>query len=140
MGEEHQEDELLDNMGFFSDNVRTHLARKRLSDVLDAKTHWVFAITNDCGIIAMKLNQLHAERFNGECIEMILVGSLPMFPVFLMFPRDKLDLGEFAEMLGGWPTSREVIESKDYITITMQNPEPIMESISRWIAIDHLLS
>lgn len=140
MSTENQEDKLLDNRTFFSNNLVTHLARKRLTEVLDAKTHWVFAITNDCGALAMRLNQLHVERFDGYGIEIIAMGSLPMCPVLLMFPRDKLDLGEFAEMIGGWPTSREVIESKDYITITSQDPEPIMQSINQWISIDHLMS
>lgn len=137
---DEEENEFMNNRRFFTTNVISHLTRRDLIKLMDAKTHWIFAMTDDFHHIAVKLNKLHLERCEGLGIFVLDFCSLPMHPSILVFPREKLDLAEFAEMVGGWPGSREEIESMDYIILTKGPSTFIADVLNRWINIDPLLS
>ena len=135
----NSEDYILDNKIFFNETNYIYCSRKRLNEIFDAKTHWVFAMTAESIFIAKYLQKLHLERLNKE-IEIIALENVRLNPAFLMFPRDQFTLDEFAELIGYWPAPRKVIEEKDYIIVASENADMLMNIIQRWISVDHLLS
>jgi len=68
------------------------------------------------------------------------LNSLLMAPVVVCIPRQQLDLDDLADMVDFSAASREVYESRDYITISTQNADVVNQAVSNWIQLDHLLS
>ena len=51
-------DEVMNPKQFLSHTVRVHTKRQQLRQVFDGKAHWVFAMTHECGEIAVQLPQV----------------------------------------------------------------------------------
>jgi hypothetical protein len=131
--------EVMDNHQFFSRDVSTHLARKRLTDLFDAKTHWALAITPECMTLIWQLGQLHRERC-GEGIDLLVLRSQPMRPIVCTLPRDQFTLDDILELIGPVPCSREVLEEKAWITLSSVEVEAVMDAVTTWVNVDHLLN
>jgi hypothetical protein len=132
--------EVMDPRRFLGHAVRVHMKRQHLTQVFDQKTHWVFAMTHECGAIAWQLNQLHEERCGGN-IEIVVACCLVGVPAFLLFPKEHLSYDEITELLDVQVAgSQAEAEQMHYFTLAMQDPAPLSEALNVWVHIDHLLS
>jgi hypothetical protein len=134
------DDDVMCTHRFFDKTLRAHLDRQRLHTVMDAKRHWIFAITPECGPLFLKLQQLNAERGAMQDVEVLTLPTLPMAPILVCVPRDQLSLDDLADVVDFNRGSREVYESKAYITISTVNTDVVNQALSNWINLDHLLS
>jgi hypothetical protein len=124
---------------FFDRTLRTHLDRQRLNALMDAETHWVFVVTPKCGELILKLHALYVERCEAEHVP-VFMTMLPMMPMFICFPRDKLALDDLADLVNFTMGSSEAYESKDYIIMTSLNNDLVNQVVSQWISVDHLVN
>jgi hypothetical protein len=137
---EAQRDAVMDPKRFLSHTVRVHEKRQHLTQVFDRKTHWVFAMTHECGAIALRLNALHKERC-GTHFEIVVACCLDHVPAFLLFPKENLSYDEITELLDVHVAgSQAEAEQMHYFTLAMQDPTPLSEALNAWVHIDHLLS
>jgi hypothetical protein len=133
-------EEVMDPKRFLSHAVRVHTKRQHLTEIFDQKTHWVFAMTHECGAIALRLNALHEERC-GTHIEIVVACCLDNGPAFLLFPKESLSYDEITELLDVHvANSKAEAEQMHYFTLAMQDPTPLSEALNAWVHIDHLLS
>jgi hypothetical protein len=132
------DDDVLCASRFFDRTLRAHLDRQRLQRCIDAKRHWIFALTPECGPLFLRLREL-CEARGIEDLD-ILGVPLTMLQILVCIPRDKLALDDLADLVDFSAASREVYESKDYITITSLNLDVVNQALSNWIHLDHLLS
>jgi hypothetical protein len=133
-------EDVMDPKRFLGHAVRVHMKRQHLTEIFDRKTHWVFAMTHECGAIAFQLNQLHEERC-GTPIEILVACCLDGNPAFLLFPKASLSYHEITELLGMRVAgSQAAAEKMHYFTLAMHDPTPLSASLSVWVHIDHLLS
>ena len=139
--QEHQEqDGVMDPKRFLDHTTRVYMNRKRLTTIFDAKEHWVFAMTAECGSTVIKLNQLHVERC-GSAIEIIVACCLRDGPAFFMFPKENLAYYEIAELLGiEVSASQEQAEQMSYFTLAMVDPKPLSDDLKVWVHHDPLLN
>jgi hypothetical protein len=138
--DEPERDAVMDPKRFLGHAVRVHMKRQHLTQVFDRKTHWVFAMTHECGEIALRLNELHEERC-GTHIEIVVACCLDNGPAFLLFPKENLSYYEITELLGVHVAgSKEEAEKMHYLTLAMQDPTPLSEALNVWVHTDHLLS
>jgi hypothetical protein len=133
---EHQEpDEVMDPKRFLDHTVQVHMNRKRLTAIFDAKQHWVFAMTAECGSIVLALNQLHQERC-GDTIPMIVACCVNDCPAFFLFPKAHLAFYEIGELLDiDVAGSQAQAEQMAYFTLAMQDPTPLSDALAVWV--DH---
>ena len=135
-----QPEEVMDPKRFLSHTVRVHTKRQHLTEIFDRKAHWVFAMTHECGAIALRLNQLHEERC-GTGIEIVVACCLANGSAFLLFPKESLSYYEITELLEVQVAgSKEEAEKMHYFRLAMQDPTPLSEALNVWVHIDHLLS
>jgi hypothetical protein len=137
---EAQRDAVMDPKRFLSHTVRVHEKRQRLRDVFDGKAHWVFAMTQECSEIAVRLNELHEERCGTE-IEILVACCLVGNPAFLLFPKASLSYDEISELLGVHVAgSHAAAEQRHYFTLDRHDPTLLSEALNVWVHTDHLLS
>lgn len=124
---------------FLDHTTKTYLVRKRLTDLLDAKQHWAIVITTDYYSILEQLNNLHVERC-GDSANLLVIPSLPRTPIFVTFPRAHLNIDELIEIIDCGPgVTAADIEKHDYILLTSEGDQPIMDrAITNWIHMEHL--
>jgi hypothetical protein len=142
MDEEYQsqEPDVMDHKRFLDHPTRVHLMRQRLTDIFDAKQHWVFAMTGECTEIAVRIATLHAKRC-GTHIDMLPVCCLQHTPVFFMFPKESLAFYEIESLLEVQVAgSKAEAEQMHYFTLAMQDPKPLSEALQVWIHHDHLMN
>jgi hypothetical protein len=133
-------DEVMDPKRFLGHAVRVHMKRQHLTEIFDQRTHWVFAMTHECGAIALRLNELHEERC-GTQIEIVVACCLDHGPAFLLFPKAHLSYYEITELLDVQVAgSQAEAEQMYYFTLAMQDPRPLSEALDVWVHVDHLLS
>jgi hypothetical protein len=132
--------DVMDTGRFLDHPTRMYLRRKHLTDIFDAKQHWVFAMTGECVEIAVRIGALHVERC-GTPIDMVPVCCLTHVRVFLMFPKESLAFDEIDALLGVQVAgSKEEAEQMHYFTLAMQDPKPLSEALHIWIHHDHLMN
>jgi len=132
------DDDVMSTSRFFDQTLRAHLDRQRLNAYIEAKRHWIFAITPECGPLFLKLRELCVER---DIEDLDILGvPLAMMPILVCIPRGKLSLDDLDDLVDFSTASREVYESKDYITITSLNVDAVTQAVSHWITLDHLLN
>jgi hypothetical protein len=133
-------EDVMDPKRFLGHAVRVHMKRQHLTEIFDRKTHWVFAMTHECGAIALQLNQLHEARC-GTPIEIVVACCLDHVPAFLLFPRESLSYYEITELLDVHVAgSQAEAEQMHYFTLAMQDPTPLSQALNIWVHIDHRLS
>jgi hypothetical protein len=133
------DDEVMCHHVFFDDTTRAHLARHRLKAILEARTHWVIGVTPDCVSYSLRLEMLHRQRC-GERMLTLHINDLHIQPLMCLLPRDRFSLDDIMSVLGGINTSREVIESKQWLLLTSDDIEASQEAITRWVSIDAVLN
>jgi hypothetical protein len=122
---------------FFDKTLHEHLDRQRLHALIDGKQHWVFAVTPECNELFMKLTELCQERCGAEGAS-TLITLLPMLPILICFPRDKLALEELNDLVDFNRGSREYYEDRVFITITSEDADQLHQIVTHWINLDHL--
>jgi hypothetical protein len=131
----------MDPKRFLSHEIRVHLQRTRLTDCFDAKQHWVFAMTAECGSIVLALNQLHEERCGATIPTMIVACGVPNYPAFFLFPKENLAFYEISTWLDiTVADSQEQAAQMSYFTLAMQDPKPLGDALAGWLYRDHLTS
>jgi hypothetical protein len=134
------DDDVMCASRFFDKTLCAHLDRQRLHAVVKAKKHWIFAITPECISVFLRLQQLHAERGAMQDLEVVTLPSLPMAPILLCIPRDKVFLEDLTDLVDFSKGSLEAYESKAYITITSLGTNALNQALSNWINLDHLVN
>jgi hypothetical protein len=135
-----QPDEVMDPQRFLSHAVRVHTKRQHLTAIFDQHTHWVFAMTHECGEIALQLNALHEERC-GTPIDIVVACCLNGVPAFLLFPKAHLSYDEITELLDVQVAGGQAeAERMYYFTLAMGDPTPLNDALHVWIHQDHLMS
>jgi hypothetical protein len=125
---------------FFDRTTATHLARLRLVKMLAARTHWIVAVTPECGSYIARLIMLHNEKVGGMMATLNL-PNVAMHPVLCTLPRDQVSYDDLIGIIGPIPGySREAVESKRWILLTSGDIDQGMAAIDRWIQHDHLLN
>jgi hypothetical protein len=67
----HDDQACMDPRRFLLHTVRVHQQQQFLVDAFARKDHWVFAMCPDCQHLAVKINQVHAERHDGAQIGLV---------------------------------------------------------------------
>jgi hypothetical protein len=131
----------MDTTVFLDRTTQTYLARKRLTDLMDAKTHGVVAVTADCYGTAKPLDDLHLARC-GEPADALALAGLPLCPIVVAIPRDRLGLPELMEIIGQPPgVSPAVVESRDVVIVTSQQGQGLAyPALVHWVHAEHLLT
>jgi hypothetical protein len=130
----------MDPKRFFDHATRVHLMRQSLTEIFDAKQHWVFAMTGECVEIAIRIGTLHVERC-GAPIDMIAVCCLNKVPVFFLFPKASLAFDEIDALLEIHVAgSQAEAEQMHYFTLAMHDPTPLRDALQVWVHQDHLLN
>jgi len=134
------EPEVMDPRRFLNHIVLVHEARKRLAEIIDRKEHWIFAMTGDCGSIALQLDEIHQQRC-GSPIEMTVCCCVKNAPAFLFFPRESLAYYEIHEILDvEVARNKAEAEEMNYFVLSMQDPKTLGDALKVWRNQDHLLS
>jgi hypothetical protein len=122
---------------FFDKTTSAHLARRRLRNLMYARTHWLVAVTPDCAPYAVALNALHRERC-GEAMTVVGMPDLSCQPALCALPRDRVSLDDLAEATQLQITAS--VEEMPWFLITYGDMAQITQAIGQWIGRDHLLN
>jgi hypothetical protein len=134
------DDDVMCTHTFFDRATNTHLAPLRLVQMIQAKTHWIVAVTPECGSYVARLLMLHHDKCDGN-IPTLDLPSVTMHPVLRTLPRDRVSYDDLIGVIGPIPGfSREVVEEKKWILLTSGDLDETMTAIDRWIRHDHLLN
>jgi hypothetical protein len=132
--------EVMDTTRFLDHPTCMYLRRTHLTDIFDQKQHWVFAMTAQCGAIALQLNQLHMDRCGGP-IEMVIACCVKGCPAFFLFPKESLAYGEITELLDVQVAgSQAEAERMAYFVLAMEDPGPLSQLLHVWVHQEHFLS
>jgi hypothetical protein len=124
---------------FFTWSTQGHLARRRLVNLINAHTHWIFAVTPECMSRAYALAQLYQERC-GDPITTMLIHDISPTPVLCLLTKDQVSLDDLADVVTELGQSREVIEGMDWILVSSAHLDVWSQAIERWITTDNLLN
>jgi hypothetical protein len=133
------DDDVRCNHLFFTWSTNGHLARRRLVNLINAHTHWIFAVTPECISRAYALAKLYQERC-GDTITTMVLRDISPTPVLCLLPKDQVSFNDLAEVVAELGQSREVIESKDWILLSSAHFNEWTQAIERWITTDNLLN
>jgi hypothetical protein len=134
------DDDVMCTHTFFGRATATHLARLRLLAMIEAKTHWLVAVTPECGSYIARLLLLHSDKVGGTMATLHL-PNVKMGPVVCTLPRDRVSFDDLVGVIGQIQgASREVIESRAYILLTSGDLDEGIAALDRWIKHDHLLN
>jgi hypothetical protein len=134
------DDDVMCTHTFFDRATNTHLARLRLMALIQAKTHWIVAVTPECASYIARLLMLHQEKV-GDMMATLNLPNVKMSPVLCTLPRDQVSYDDITGVIGPIPGySREVVEEKKWILLTSGDIDEGMAAIDRWIQHDHLLN
>jgi replicative DNA helicase len=140
MDKELTPDNCLENVHFYSNDLRSHLARTDLRQAIQAKRDWMFAGTLDEYHVMHQLHQLKHESCDDECKGFLVLGSLPWRPAFILLPRSRVSYEDLAEVFGGLPSSEAEMLDKEYVVVTSFDPVAVMDTIDRYLAVDPLVN
>jgi len=125
---------------FFDRATATHLARLRLEAMIEARTHWIVAVTPECASYIARLLVLYNEKVGGMMATLNL-PNVKMCPVLCTLPKDRVSYEDLVSVIGQIQgASREVVESRAYILLTSGDLDEGIAAIDRWIKHDHLLN
>jgi hypothetical protein len=131
-------DSVMSASQFFSSTVLSHLSRRKLADMLAARTHWMFVMPPHEIATGYRLIKLHEERC-GTHIECLLVPALGFLTMVYAFPKAYLSLDEVMnEVLEPNGFSHEAVESAGWLVLG--GNDALAEAVSRWASIDPLLN
>jgi hypothetical protein len=142
MAEEHQQahDECMNPKRFLMHQTRVYLMRQRLLEAIQRKDSWIFAMTYECGALAMKIGTLHHER-TGEHVSMIVPCCLEAHPAFFIFPKEHLHFYEIEQVLGiEVADSKEAAEKYRYFVVAESDPIPLRDLLDQWVRHEHLVN
>jgi hypothetical protein len=133
------DDEIMCHHVFFDQTTTAHLDRRRFRAMLEARRHWVIAVTPDCVFYALRLEMLHRQRCGVNMLT-LCIHDLRINPLMCLLPRGQFSLDDILHVMGGIGTSREVIESKKWILLTSGDVDAYQEAINLWINVDAVLN
>jgi hypothetical protein len=132
------DDEVMCTHTFFDRTTATYLARRRLVKMIQARTHWIVAVTPECIPYVYRLLALHEARCGGEMATLCLHDS-KLMPSLCTLPRDRVSYDDLIGVIGQIPgVSREVVEGKVWILVTCGDVDLGIAAIGRWIATENL--
>jgi hypothetical protein len=134
------DDDVMCTHTFFDSSTATYLARQRLVKMIQARTHWIVAVTPECVSYAYRLFALHQEKCGGV-MAVLRLYDIKFAPSLCTLPRDRVSYDDLIGVIGRIEgASREVVEAKAWILLTSQDMDLGLQAIDRWIATDHLLN
>jgi hypothetical protein len=134
------DDDVMCTHTFFDRATATHLARLRLVAMIREKTHWMVAVTAECGSYVYRLVHLHQERV-GDMMATLNLPNVKRHPILCTLPKDRVSYDDLIAVIGRIEgASREVVEGKAWILLTSGDMDEGMAAIDRWIQHDHLLN
>jgi hypothetical protein len=134
------DDEVMCNHAFFDQATSRYLARRRMVKLIQAKTHWVVAVTPECMSYAYRLAALHQERCGDEMATLCL-HDIKLMPHLCTLPKDKVSYDDLIRVIGRIEgASSEVVEERAYILLSSGDLEVGMAAIDRWIRTENLLN
>jgi hypothetical protein len=107
-------------------------------NLIQARTHWIVAVTPECQSYAYRLNALHLERC-GDGMSFMHIPELRIHPLLCTLPKGQVSYDDLVGVIGHIPgVSREVVEAKAWILLTSGDVEAGMAAVDRYIAVDPL--
>jgi hypothetical protein len=134
------DDDVMCTHTFFDRSTVAYLARLRLVNMIKAKTHWIVAVTPECGSYVYRLVTLHQEKCGGMMATLCL-PNVKLAPTLCTLPKAQVSYEDLVGVTGQIQgASREVVEGEAWILLTSQDVDTGMAAIDRWIQHDHLLN
>jgi hypothetical protein len=133
------DDDVMRTHTFFDRATVTHLARLRLVAMIQAKAHWIVAVTPDCARFAASLSVLHYERC-GPVMTIVGLRDLDCHPAMCVLPRDQVSLDDLVEAAQLEPTITADVDEAPWFLLTRGDTRQITHAIGEWIDKDNLLN